>query len=130
MKLDPRVNFLAVILVTTSAFILKDIWFNVLILTASIAISITAGTRWREMRPHMGRLATLSVLVFVIQAFFYQGGKRILVIPGTIGLFGAELSMPSWLEGAGLVSVDGMTFGLYLILRLGIIVMMFFVDNK
>jgi len=65
-----------------------------------------------------------------IQAFFYPGGKRILVIPGTFDLFGAELSMPSWLEGVGLVSVGGMTFGLYLVLRLGIIVMMSIYFNR
>lgn len=124
MKPDPRVNFLAVIAITTSAFIVTDIWFNLLILCASIMLSCAAGARWSDMRPHLRRLGSLAVLVFIIQALFFRGGRRIMMLPDHFFLYWFDLTVPSWLAGKGLLSPDGMEFGLYIVLRLGIIVMM------
>jgi len=124
MRIDPRVNFLSVIFITTSSFIVTDIWFNLLLLSLGFTLAVAVGVRWIDTRGYLKQLLMLGVLIFLIQAFFYRSGDRIISFPGDISLFGSNINIPSFLAEKGLISKSGVKFGAYLVLRFGIIMMM------
>ena len=124
MRIDPRVNFLSVIFITTSSFIVTDIWFNLLLLSLAFTLAISVGVKWTDTKGYFKRLLMLGFLIFLIQALFYRSGDRIVSLPGEISLLGWNISLPSFLAEKGLVSRSGVKFGTYLVLRFGIIIMM------
>ena len=124
MRIDPRVNFLSVIFITTSSFIVTDIWFNLLLLSLAFTLAISVGVKWTDTKGYFKRLLMLGILIFLIQALFYRSGDRIVSLPGEISLLGSNIDVPSFLAEKALVSRSGVKFGTYLVLRFGIIIMM------
>ena len=124
MKIDPRVNFISVLVITSIAFIIPEIWSGALLLALAFVLSIVVGAKPDMMRRYFRRLLWLAVMIFLVQALFYHSGDRILALPHTISIGGLSLTIPSALAGKGLFSKEGCIFGTYLVLRLGILIMM------
>ena len=124
MKIDPRVNFISVLVITSVVFIIHEIWVGALLLALAFVLSIVVGAKLDMMKRYFRRLLWLAVIIFLVQALFYHSGDRMLALPHHISIWGLNMNVPSAVSGKGLLSKEGMIFGTYLVLRLGILIMM------